>query len=146
MNLKLKLALAIYLGNVLVMIAIGFAFEFRTEFMSFHSDVIETDWGDVDPKAQTLYLGMMRTEGAGFLAAATALLFLAYFPYRKLETWSFTAMTVIGVVEYLPTLIANYHVSTVSNASPPWALMLFLISSLFVALVLASIGYRENVT
>ena len=143
MNLKLKLSLAIYLANVIVMIAIGLAFEFRTEFMSFHSDVIQTDWDDVDPQAQILYLGMMRTEGAGFLAAATALLFLAAFPFRKLEKWSYTAMTVIGVVEYLPTLIANYHVSTVSNASPPWVLMLVLILSLLLAFVLANIGHRE---
>ena len=146
MNLKLKLSLLIYLANVLIMIAIGFAFEFRTEFMSFHSDVIQTDWGDVDPQAQILYLGMMRTEGAGFLAAATALLFLAFFSFRKLEKWSFAAMTAVGVVEYLPTLIANYHVSTVSNASPPWLLMLLLILSLFLALVLANIGHRENST
>lgn len=144
MNFKLKLSLIIYIANILIMIAIGLAFEFRTEFMPFHSEVIQTDWKDVDSHAQILYLGMMRTEGAGFLASATALALLLYFPFRKLEKWSFMAMTFIGVVEYLPSLLANYHVSSVTEASPPWLLMLLLTLSLFVALISANIGYVES--
>jgi len=144
MNIKLKLALAIYITNIIIMIAIGLAFEFRSEFMPFHSEVIQTDWKSVDSQAQILYLGMMRTEGAGFLAAATALMFLLYFPFRKLEKWSFLAMTTIGVVEYFPSLIANYYVSSVTNASPPWLLMLLLTLSLLTALVLANIGHGEQ--
>lgn len=144
MNFKLKLSLAIYIANIVIMIAIGLAFEFRSDFMPFHSDVIQTQWENVDAQAQILYLGMMRTEGAGFLATATALTFLLYFPFRRFEKWSCWAMTVIGVVEYLPSLLANYHVSSVTSASPPWILMLSLILSLFLALVLAGIGYRER--
>lgn len=143
MNFKLKLSLAIYIGNILVMIAIGLAFEFKSEFMEFHSDVIQTHWKNVGFQAQILYLGMMRTEGAGFLAAATALIFLLYFPFRKLEKWSFFAMTTIGVVEYFPSLVANYHVSSVTNASPPWLFMLLLTLSLFIAMILATIGHGE---
>lgn len=126
------------------MVLIGLAFEFSREFMSFHSDVIQTDWSSVDTKSQILYLGMMKTEGAGFLAAATALSFLLYFPFRKFEKWSYWAMTIIGVVEYLPSVLANYYVSTVTAASPPWLLMLFLMLSLILALVLANIGHNER--
>ena len=50
------------------MFAVGLAFVFATEFFPFHSDVIQTPWSDLGPAAQMLYLGMMRTEGAGFLA------------------------------------------------------------------------------
>ena len=144
MNFKLKLSLVIYIANILIMIAIGLAFEFKSEFMPFHSDVIQTDWQNVDPQAQILYLGMMRTEGAGFLTAATALIILLCFPFRKLEKWSFWAMTTIGVVEYFPSLVANYYVSSVTTASPPWLLILLLILSLFIALIFANIGHSQR--
>ena len=145
MNTKLKLSFVIYITNVVIMVAIGLAFEFKSEFMSFHSEVIQTDWHSVDPKSQILYLGMMKTEGAGFLAAATALSLLLFFPFRKFEKWSYWAMTSIGIVEYLPSLFANYNISSVTNASPPWLLMLCLTLSLVLALVLASIGHSERI-
>lgn len=144
MNTKLKLSFAIYIANVVIMITIGLAFEFRSEFMSFHSDVIQTGWDSVGSKSQLLYLGMMKTEGAGFLAAATALSFLLSIPFRKCEKWSYWAMTSIGIVEYLPSLLANYYVSSITSASPPWLLMLCLTLSLILALVLASIGHSEK--
>jgi hypothetical protein len=119
MSSKLKISFAIYIANTLIMVAIGLAFKFRSEFMPFHYDVIQTDWENVDAQAQILYLGMMRIEGAGFLSTATALIFLLWFPFRKYEKWSVWVMTTIGVVEYLPSLLANYTVATVTTASPP---------------------------
>ena len=145
MNIKLKLSFFIYVTNIVFMIGAGFAFEFNNEFMSFHSEVIQTDWQDVTANSQILYLGMMRTEGAGFLATAVALTFLLCVPFRKFEMWSYWGLTIIGVVEYFPTLLANYHVASVTNASPPWLLMLLLIMSLLLALLLAIIGHRERI-
>lgn len=144
MRLKLRLSYAIYWVNVVVMLVIGLTFVFSNEFFPFHSEVIQTDWQNVDAQAQILYLGMMRTEGAGFLAAATALAFLLYFPFPRREAWSFWAMTTIGVVEYFPSLIANYYVASVTQASPPWLLMLLLILSLLGAFALAILGCREK--
>ena len=144
MNFKLKLSFFIYLANIVVMLVIGLTFELSSEFLPFHADVIQTQWHSLSEPSQILYLGMMRTEGAGFLAAASALTFLLWFPFRTLEQWSYWAMTVIGVVEYLPTLLANYHVSIVSSASPPWQLMLSLILSLLLALALAVVGHRQT--
>lgn len=144
MNLKLRLSFVLYVVNILVMLGIGLTFVFSNEFFPFHSEVIKTDWQSVDVKAQILYLGMMRTEGAGFLATATALAFLLYFPFRKREAWSFWAITTIGVVEYSPSLMANYYVASVTQASPPWLLMLLLMLSLFGALAFAILGCREK--
>lgn len=144
MNFKLKLSLAIYIANLLVMTVIGLAFEFKTEFMPFHSDVIQTTWANVDPQAKILYLGMMKTEGAGFLAAATALAFLLWASFKRRETWMFVAMTVIGVVEYSPSLAANLYVSQVTDANPPWLLMLSLTISLLIALGLALAATRQS--
>jgi hypothetical protein len=53
-------------------------------------------------------------------------------------------MTTIGVVEYFPTLLANWHVSHATEANPPWLLMLSLISSLLIALLLAHWGFGKT--
>lgn len=143
MNFKLKISLAIYAANIIIMAIIGLIFVFREEFMPFHSDVIQTNWQDVSANAQILYLGMMRTEGAGFLASATALAFLLFIPFMRREKWAPWAMTTIGVVEYFPTLLANYHVSSVTEASPPWLFMSLLTLSLLVALIFAHAGQDE---
>ena len=75
MNIKRRLAAFCYLINMIAFIFIGLAFVFKQEFFGFHSSVIQTSWQDLDLSSQTLYLGMMRTEGAGFLAAAVAFAF-----------------------------------------------------------------------
>ena len=144
MNFKSKIAFSIYALNIFMMISIGLVYEFSSEFMPFHSDVIQTQWVNVDHLSQTLYLGMMRTEAAGFLATGTAILILLSIPFLKFERWSYWAMTIVGLVEYIPTLFATYHVSSVTEASPPWILMLILTVSLVIALYLAEIGNKQR--
>jgi len=144
MNFKLKIAFGIYALNILMMLSIGLIYEFSSEFMPFHSDVIQTQWVNVDHLSQLLYLGMMRTEAAGFLAAGTAILILLSIPFLKFERWSYWAMTIIGLVEYIPTLFATYHVSSVTDASPPWILMLIFSVSLVIALSLAEFGNKQE--
>jgi len=134
MNLKIRASFFLYISNIVFLIGTGLVFQFSGEFLPFHSDVIQTKWAQVDSLSQTLYLGMMRTEAAGFMASGVAIAFLLFIPFRRFELWSCWAMTTIGIVEYLPTLLANYHVSNVSQASPPWPLMLSLIISLILAL------------
>lgn len=140
MNVRQKLSFAIYAANILITLVIGLLFVFKNEFFPFHADVIATQWEDVGNQAQVLYLGMMRTEGAGYLATAAALAFLLVIPFSRREKWSYWAMTVIGTVEHLPTLLATYHVATTTSASPPWLLSLALIISLVLALCLAIAG------
>ncbi len=144
MNGKLKIAFGIYAFNIFGMISIGLIYELSSEFMPFHSDVIQTKWVDVDHFSQILYLGMMRTEAAGFLAAGTAILILLLIPFLKFERWSYWAMTIVGLVEYIPTLFATYHVSSITDASPPWVFILALSVSLIIALCLAEVGNKQE--
>jgi len=144
MNTKLKIAFFIYVLNAVFMLGTGLLFVFSQSFLPFHSDVIQTQWQDVDSLSQLLYLGMMRTEGAGFLAVGVAFIFLLLIPFRNLKKWSFWALTTIGIIEYLPTFFANYHVASHSEATPPWLLMLVLIISLLIALVIALSGMKEK--
>jgi hypothetical protein len=136
-NTKLKLAALCYLINMLAFALIGFAFVFKQQFFGFHADVIQTSWQDLDASAQTLYLGMMRTEGAGFVASAVAFAFLLLIPFRRRETWSYWALSAIGMTEHVPTFLATLHVSNTTAASPPWLMTLVLMFLLIIGLVLS---------
>ncbi len=144
MNVKQKLAFLCYLLNALACFLLGLAFVFGTEFFPFHSDVIQTSWSDVDASAQTLYLGMMRTEGAGFLATGLALLILLLIPFRRGETWSYWAMSAIGIAEWFPSFLANLHVANTTHASPPWQGVLLAIFLLIIGLFASVLGSRAS--
>jgi hypothetical protein len=100
-------------------------------------------WSNLDASTQMLYLGMMRTEGAGFLASAIALTIILFIPYRQKAIWSCWAMTAIGIAEHLPTLVANIHVSVNSQASPPWFIAFTGIVLLLVGLALSLSGNQK---
>lgn len=140
----MKLAAFCYLINMLAFLLIGLAFVFGTEFFAFHSDVIQTPWQDLEHSAQTLYLGMMRTEGAGFLASAMAFAFLLFVPFRRRETWSYWALSAIGITEHTPTFLATLHVSKTTAASPPWLMTLVLMALLIAGLILSLLAGRNN--
>lgn len=146
----MKLSFLCHAFNVVVMALIGCLYIFSNEFMPFHSDIIQTPWENVGTSEKILYLGMMRTEGAGFLASAVAISILLAIPFREGKVWSYWAIPTIGIVEYLPTLIATFYVSRVTQASPPWPLILFAILLLLAGLVLSItdrgsqvIGHRQ---
>lgn len=142
----MKIASFCYLVTAVAFAAIGLAFVFAREFFPFHSDVIQTPWSDLDLAAQTLYLGMMRTEGAGYLASATAIAILYFGPFQRREEWSCWAMSGIGLVEHLPTFFANLHVSRTTEASPPWPGVLAGMMLLVLGLVLSIQGIRRSRT
>jgi hypothetical protein len=137
MNTKLKFAFLCHTINALAMMVIGSVYVFGNEFMPFHSDVIQTNWEDLDKFQQVLYLGMMRTEGAGFLASALAIVILLLIPFKQGKVWSYWAIAAIGLVEYLPTLIATFNVSRITSASPPWPAILGGCLLLIIGLILS---------
>lgn len=146
MNSKTRLAGACYLLSAVYFLGVGLAFVFASEFFPFHSDVIQTPWSELDTLSQTLYLGMMRTEGAGFLASSVAIAVLLFIPFRRGEGWSCWAMSAVGIVEHVPTFLANLHVSRVTSASPPWQAAAVGMALLTIGLVLGLAGARESDT
>lgn len=144
MHLKLKISTFLYAINLVFLFGTGLVFQFSSEFLGFHSDVIQTKWQQLEPMTQVLYLGMMRTEAAGFLASGVAIALLMVIPFRRCELWSCWAMSLIGLVEYCPTFLANYHVSSVSPASPPWPLILGFMMTLIIALTLGLSGMKAQ--
>lgn len=138
MSTRFRIALAIYWANALGCLAVGLAFVTSDSFFPFHGDVVGLAWEQVEPSAQKLYLGMMRTEGAGYLATAIAMAFLLLFPLRtRPQGWAVWAITTIALVEHLPTFLATYHVAQTTAASPPWPIVLGCMVSLLVAAFLA---------
>jgi len=144
MNLKLRLAAGCYALSAIHFLGIGLGFVFASEFFPFHSDVIQTPWSELDALSQALYLGMMRTEGAGFLASSAALGALLYVPFRRREPWSCWAMSSVGILEHLPTLIANLHVSQTTPGSPPWQSAALGMALLTLGLGFGLSGMRET--
>lgn len=135
-------AFSVYALNAVFMLIAGLIYLLRESFMPYHADVIGKSWEQLLPAEQLLYLGMMRTEAAGFLAASLAVGILLLIPYRRGERWAAPAIFLIAVVEYLPTAVATYRVSLLSDANPPWVLMCLALVSLLLALLVPLIGGR----
>ena len=137
MKLKEVVASGCYLINAIYFLMAGLIFVFAKELLPFHLDVIQTPWSELDSASQTLFLGMMRTEGAGFLASSIAIFVLFWIPYRAKQAWAGAAMTVIGIVEHAPTFLANFHVAQTTAATPPWPIALTGMVLLIVGFVLS---------
>lgn len=144
MPTKMKIAFFCYGFNVVGLFLFGLIYTFNSEFLPFHSDAIQTLWESLSQASQVLYLGMMKTEGAGFLSSALAIAILLYIPFRRREIWSYWAMAAIGIVEHVPGLIGAYNTSQATPASSPWQLSLLGIVLLITGLILA-INSQGNV-
>lgn len=137
MSTRYKFAFALYFINAVCMLGVGFVYQFSGRFMPYHSDVIQTKWSELTDNQQILYLGMMRTEAAGFLASSLAIFLLLLIPFRQGQRWSSYAICAIGVVEYLPSALATYKVSILTTANPPWVVLFAGIVLLLIAFVLS---------
>ena len=135
--MKIKLALFCFSFNAIGFFLFGLIYTFSGEFLPFHSDAVGRAWVSLSEPEQTLYLGMMRTEGAGFLAAATAIGILLFIPFRRREIWSFWAIALIGIVEHIPSMIGAYNTTQSTPASSPWQLNLLGVVLLLIGLYLA---------
>lgn len=133
----MKAASFCYGFNAVGLFIFGLIYTFSPTFLPFHSDAIGMSWDELTPAVQTLYLGMMRTEGAGLLSSALAIAILLVIPFRRNEPWSFWAMSVIGSVEQVPSMLGAYHTTQLTPASSPWQLNLLGIALLLIGLALA---------
>ena len=133
----MKLACFCYGFNVVGLFLFGLIYTFNGEFLPFHSDAIQASWESLSQATQVLYLGMMKTEGAGLLSSALAIGILLYIPFKKREKWSYWAMAAIGIVEHVPGLIGAYNTSQATPASSPWQLSLLGIVLLIAGLILS---------
>ena len=142
MTTRKQLAFVCFAANTLFLLAAGLLYVLRPSFMPYHSAIIHTDWQALSPSAQLLYLGMMRTEGAGMLATAVALTILLWIPFRRGQRWSYWAIPLIGLVEHAPTFFMTFHVARITDAEPPWLPVLTAMVLLVTGWLLAA-GDRD---
>ncbi|RLU01787.1 MAG: hypothetical protein D9N14_01220 [Ketobacter sp.] len=136
-GMKIKIALFCYGFNALGLFIFGLIYTLSPEFLPFHSEAIGKSWNELAPSYQVLYLGMMRTEGAGFMSSGIAIAILLAIPFRKREVWCYWAMAIIGIVEHVPSMIGAMNTSQLTPASSPWQLNLLGVVLLVVGLVMS---------
>ena len=120
MNWKLKVAFICHLLASLLLIAFGFIYLFRSEFMPYHAVAVGKSWSEVDPAFQILILALMKVSGGGFLAAGFTIVILLFKALRKRLRWSYWVIPIIGLIVSLSSLYVTINVAQNTPATPPW--------------------------
>ena len=82
----------------LLAIAFGLRYLLTREFMPYHAQVLGQPWSVLEPRLQTIILGMLRVAGAGLLSSGCAVLWLLL-PVGRGESWAaWAALTVLLAV------------------------------------------------
>jgi hypothetical protein len=82
----------------LLAIAFGVRYLVTREFMPYHAQALGQPWSALDPRLQTIILGMLRVAGAGLLSSGSAVLWLLL-PIGRGQPWAvWAALSVVLVV------------------------------------------------
>jgi hypothetical protein len=120
MNTRMKAAFGCHLGAILIVIAFGFTYLFRTEFMPYHAVAVGVPWDQVSSSFQVLILGLMRAVGGACFAVAVLELILLLVPFRQGAVWARWAIPAGGLVIAAAALYAMIYVALYTPATPPW--------------------------
>jgi hypothetical protein len=132
MNRKIKIAFLCYLLVILSGITIGLVYLFSPEIMPYHQRAIGVMWRDLEPGLQLVLLTLLKGTGLGILMTSLALGLLLVIPFRRGETWSRWAISVLGLGMLLPGFYFALRLYLITGALTPWPFMILL-----VALILA---------
>ena len=108
-----------YAVIALVAIVFGAAYLVRSRIMPYHEEAIGRPWAELEPRLQTLLLGLLRLAGGGMLCGGVAIAILLAIPFRDGEAWSAVAMLVIGFLTLLPSLYATIFIRSRTGARTP---------------------------
>ena len=106
------------------------------EFMPYHAEALEKDWGAMDPNSQGLILGLLKGFGSGACISGFAILFMIASSLRNTPR-PFIALLPLTAIGYSALLCyATFTVYVKTPGDPP----LLLTFALFAASVLASLA------
>ena len=106
------------------------------EFMPYHAEALQKEWGALDANSQGLILGLLKGFGSGACICGFAILFMIASSIRK-SPRPFIVLLPLTAVGYSGLLCyATYTVYVRTPGNPP----LVLTAALFAAGVLASIA------
>jgi hypothetical protein len=87
----------------LLAIAFGVRYLVTREFMPYHAQVLGQPWSALDPRLQTIILGMLRVAGAGLLSSGCAVLWLLL-PIGRGQPWAAWAALSVVLAVTVPIL------------------------------------------
>jgi hypothetical protein len=119
-NTRMKAAFGCHLAAILIVIAFGFTYLFRTEFMPYHAVAVGVPWDQVNLSFQVLILGLMRAVGGACFAVAVLELILLLVPFRQGAVWARWTIPAGGLVMSAAALYAMTYVALHTPATPPW--------------------------
>lgn len=127
-----RLSLVIFLVSGSALVGTGLLYLTAGEFMPYHAQAIQTDWSDLDPNYQGLFLGLLKGLGTGALIAGLATVTMAATALRG-SPQPYVLLLPLVCLGYT-TLItyATYGVSSRTAGAPP------LIPGILAVLVTAS--------
>ena len=114
-----RIALIVFLALGLGLIGFGLVYLTASEFMPYHSDAIQTQWANLDPYAQGLFLGLLRGLGGGALIAGTAATAMAWMSIRGTVKPYAALLPVVGIGYFVVLGYAIATVRALTPATPP---------------------------
>lgn len=143
MHLKLKIAFICHFLTVIVLFIFGLIYLFQARFMPYHAEAVGKQWPELAPGLQVLILALMKVVAGAWLAGASAMTLLLFFPFRKGERWSYYSIPLIGFLVSGSSLYATLYVSGNTPANPPWIAAAVSMVLLFVGFLL-SLGSHQS--
>ena len=98
----------------LLALAFGVRYVFTREFLPYHATVLGKPWSQLEPRLQSIILGMLKVAGAGLVGCGCAVLWLLL-PLQRGEAWAAWAATTTFLAATGPIL---YVVLWLRRVSP----------------------------
>ena len=98
----------------LLALAFGARYVLTRTFMPYHATVLGKQWAALEPRLQTIILGMLKVAGGGLFGYGLALMWLLL-PLQRGEAWAAWAALSISLVVVVPIL---YVVVSLRRTAP----------------------------
>ena len=125
------------------MLVFGIIYLTRGSFMSYHSEAISMEWGEMDHTSQVLVLALMRTVSGGFLVCSISIFFLQYRFSLERKSWIPVLILIIGIITQSTILYATILVRLNSPGNPPTGMAIGGTILLIAAYILNRIALRK---
>ena len=135
-QIRMKIAIAIYLILGLVDLVMGFIYLTTDRFLSYHAEAVGIPWREIDSGMQTLILALMKLAGGGWLALGLLTIVLAaglLIKNHALARWAVPAGT---IVFWAASFMATWSVYQATGAQTPWAPSLGAIGMAIIAMTI----------
>jgi hypothetical protein len=116
------------------------------EFMPYHAEALQKEWGALDANSQGLILGLLKGFGSGACISGFAILFMIGSSIRKTPR-PFTVLLPLTAVGYSALLCyATFTVYVRTPGNPPLLLTVALLAAGVLASLTLAISLRNSTT